>query len=129
MKKKWIILSLVALGIIFVPGIVTPGALAAPAAGTAGIKLLYPNGGEALKAGASARIKWTFDDSKGKVILVLYKKGIKHSVISDGAPNNGLFLWKIPPTLPEGNDYRVRIRLKDNLSVNDFSDRDFSIKK
>lgn len=127
--KKLIILSLVALGLLFVSGIGSQRIQAAQPPGTAGIKILYPNGGEVLKAGASARIKWTFDDSKGKVILVLYKKGIKHSVISDGAPNNGLFLWKIPPTLPEGNDYRVRIRLKDNLSVNDFSDRDFSIKK
>jgi len=129
MKKKWIVLSLVALGLTFVPGIGIRSAQATQATGTVGIKLLYPNGGEVLKTGASARIKWTFDDSKGKVILVLYKNGIKYSVISDGAPNNGLFLWKIPPALPEGNDYRVRIRLKDNLSVNDFSDRDFTIKK
>ncbi len=117
MKKITIFLFLATLGLTLAFG------------SNAGIKVLYPNGGEVLKTGTAVRVKWTPADSKGKVILVLYKKGIKHSVISNGTPNNGLFLWKIPPALPEGNDYRIRIRLEDNLSVNDFSDRNFSIKK
>lgn len=118
MKKSIIIFFLMVLGFVLVSG-----------AGSGDIKILYPNGGEVLKAGAAVRVKWGPGDSIGKVILVLYKKGIKHSVISNGTPNNGLFLWKIPPALPEGNDYRIRIRLKDNLSINDFSDRNFSVKK
>jgi hypothetical protein len=93
------------------------------------IKVLYPNGGEILKTNTTVQIKWASSKPKGKVILILYKKGIKHSVISKGTDNSGLFLWKIPQQIPEGNDYRVRIRLLDNLSVNDFSDRDFTIKK
>lgn len=129
MKKNKIILSLVALGLTVVLGIGIREIPAAQAPGTSGIKILYPNGGEVLKTGVSARVKWTSEKPEGRVILVLYKKGIKHSVISNGAPNNGLFLWKIPPTLPEGNDYRVRIRKKDNLSINDFSDRNFTVKK
>jgi hypothetical protein len=96
------------------------------------IKILYPNGGEVLKTNAMVRIRWSSTKSnepKGKVILILYKKGIKHSVISKGTDNDGLFMWKIPRKLPQGKNYRVRIRLLDNLSVNDFSDRDFTIKK
>jgi hypothetical protein len=93
------------------------------------IKILYPNGGEILKTNTRVRIKWSSSKPKGNVILILYKKGIKHSVISKETDNSGLFLWKIPQKIPEGNDYRVRIRLLDNLSVNDFSDRDFTIKK
>jgi hypothetical protein len=93
------------------------------------IKILYPNGGEILKTNTMVQIKWSSSTPKGKVILILYKKGIKHSVISKGTDNSGLFLWKIPQTVPEGKDYRVRIRMLNNLSVNDFSDRDFTIKK
>ena len=106
--------------------------------GSDSIKILYPNGGEVLKTNTVARVRWSStkpneqnkeNKPKGKVILILYKKGIKHSVISKGTDNIGLFIWKIPREIPEGNDYRVRIRLVDNLSVNDFADRDFTIKK
>jgi hypothetical protein len=93
------------------------------------IKVLYPNGGEVLKTGASIQIKWQSQDLKGKVVIVLYKKGIKHEVISNQTDNSGMFPWKIPQNLPEGNDYRVRIRAVEDLAVNDFSDRDFTIKK
>ena len=100
--------------------------------GSDSIKILYPNGGEVLKTNTVARVRWSLtkpNKPKGKVILILYKKGIKHSVISKGTDNSGLFMWKIPREIPEGNDYRIRIRLLDNLSINDFSDRDFTIKK
>lgn len=96
------------------------------------LKVIYPNGGEILKAGTNIQIKWTSttqSPSGETIIIVLYKKGIKHSVISNGTPNNGRFPWKIPADLPEANDYRIRIRLAHNLSINDFSDRDFTIKK
>ncbi len=104
--------------------------LAAAAKGPS-IKLLVPNGGESFKINSPMAIKWTssLPKGKGKVVLVLYKKGIKHSVISKGTVNNGLFRWKIPANQPEGKNYRVRIRMADNLAVNDFSDRDFTIKK
>ncbi|UCH97216.1 MAG: hypothetical protein JSV88_10295 [Candidatus Aminicenantes bacterium] len=93
------------------------------------IKVLYPNGGEVLKINSSIHIKWQSKDLNGKVVIVLYKKGIKHSVISEETDNSGKFLWKIPERLPEANDYRVRIRALKDLSVNDFSDRNFTIKK
>jgi hypothetical protein len=95
----------------------------------ASINVLYPNGGEILKRNSSVTIKWQSTGVEGKVVIVLYKKGIKHSVISKQTDNNGSFPWKIPGTLPEGNDYRIRIRWLKNLSVNDFSDRNFTIKK
>jgi hypothetical protein len=100
----------------------------APAAG-ASITVLYPNGGEILKSNSSVTIKWQSTGVDGKVVIVLYKKGIKHAVISGQTDNNGSFPWKIPGTLPEGNDYRIRIRWLKNLSINDFSDRNFTIKK
>jgi hypothetical protein len=93
------------------------------------IKILYPNGGEVLKPATRIPIKWQSEGLQGKVVIVLYKKGIKHTVISEQTDNNGTFSWSIPPHLPEGSDYRVRIRSFEELSVNDFSDRDFTIKK
>jgi len=95
----------------------------------ASIKVLYPNGGEVLKTNTMVHIKWQSKDLNGKVVIVLYKKGIKHQVIAKQTDNNGKFPWKIPQNLPEGNDYRIRIRALNNLAVNDFSDRNFSIKK
>jgi hypothetical protein len=93
------------------------------------IKVLYPNGGEVLKVNSSIQIKWQSQGLNGKVVIVLYKKGIKHEVISKQTDNKGMFPWKIPRYLPEGNDYRIRIRALTDLAVNDFSDRDFTIKE
>ena len=93
------------------------------------VKIL-PNGGEILKVNTTVQIRWSSSSSpKGKVILVLYKKGIKHSLISNGTADTGRFDWEIPGKLPQATDYRIRIRLAHNLSINDFSDRDFTIKK
>jgi len=50
-----------------------------------------------------------------------------HSVIAEQTENTGDFKWKISPTLPDGNNYRIRIRSLNDLSINDFSDADFSI--
>ena len=93
------------------------------------IKVLYPNGGEVLKTGTAIQVKWQSQDINGQVVIVLYKKGIKYMVISEQTENNGTFPWNIPANLPEGSDYRVRIRGVQDLAVNDFSDRDFTIKK
>jgi len=93
------------------------------------IKVIYPNGGEILKMNTRVDITWQSQGVSGKVVIVLYKKGIKHRVLSPEADNNGKFTWQIPGDIPEGNDYRIRIRVLDNLAINDFSDRDFSIKK
>jgi ABC-type cobalamin/Fe3+-siderophores transport system ATPase subunit len=95
----------------------------------ASIKVLYPNGGEVLKTNTRVHIKWQSKDLNGKVVIVLYKKGIKHEVIAKQTHNSGKFPWKIPQHLPEGNDYRIRIRALNNLAVNDFSDRNFTIKR
>ena len=112
-------LPLIILGIFLVGSILYAG----------WIKVLYPNGGEVLKINQRIQIKWKSEGLDGKVVIILYKKGIKHEVISKQTDNTGMFPWKIPRTLPEGNDYRIRIRSLKDLAVNDFSDRNFSIKK
>lgn len=97
--------------------------------GAGTIKVIYPNGGEVLKTGSQVQIKWQSTGISGKVVIILYKRGIKHSVITKTTPNSGIFNWAIPANLPEGNDYRIRIRSLRDLSINDFSDRNFTIKK
>ena len=91
------------------------------------INVLYPNGGEVLKTGSTTNIRWQSQGVDGKVIIILYKKGIKHSVIAKQTVNSGIFRWKIPRNLPGGKNYRVRIRSLKNLAVNDFSDRNFKV--
>ena len=94
----------------------------------ASIKVLAPNGGEILTIGGRTAVKWQSTGVNGNVVIVLYKKGIKHSVISKQTENSGRFNWLIPRNLPEGGDYRIRIRSLKDLSINDFSDRDFTIR-
>lgn len=122
MKLKPVVLSILSLAFFFL-------AMASNLVAKTSITVVSPNGGEILKRNSSVIIKWRSTGVDGKVVIVLYKKGIKHSVISRQTDNKGSFPWKIPGTLPEGNDYRIRIRWLKNLSINDFSDRNFTIKK
>ncbi|MCK5003809.1 MAG: hypothetical protein KAS21_01915 [Candidatus Aminicenantes bacterium] len=96
------------------------------------LTLISPNGGEELISGKTFMIKWNYEDSANSdknVILVLYKNGIKFITISESTSNTGSFIWTIPSETPSGNKYRIRIRSQKELSLNDFSDRDFSILK
>ncbi len=93
------------------------------------IMVQYPNGGETLYTNTQVTIRWLASEMKGKVVIVLYQKGVKFFTISESAENSGRYLWHIPPNFQPGENYRFRIRLLDNLAVNDFSDRDFKILK
>jgi hypothetical protein len=96
------------------------------------IKVLHPNGSEIFLTGSSVNIKWSYSGENGeynKIVILLYKDGIKLKTLSFSTENTGLFLWQIPPDFPESDKYRIRIRLENDLSVNDFSDHDFLIKK
>ncbi len=109
----------------------TPGVTGTLEAAAGSLKVLYPNGGEKVAVGSRVVIKWRSDGlaGDGKIVLILYKKGIKHSVIVKQTPNSGKYSWNVPRSLPAGADYRIRIRSLKDLSVNDFSNRNFSIKK
>lgn len=96
---------------------------------TSTIKVVYPNGGEILYAGTQTQIKWESAGENDGVVIVLYKKGIKFITVAQGVKNSGEYLWKIPKDIPPGKEYRIRIRLVKDLSVNDFSDSDFRIER
>ena len=92
--------------------------------------IIDPNGGEELVPGKTTIIKWNYinsSDSDNDIILVLYKNGMKFNTISESTPNTGMFIWEIPSNTPVGNKYRIRIRSRKDLTLNDFSDGDFSI--
>ncbi len=93
--------------------------------------VLSPNGGETYYTGSVVPIIWGGDLSKKEteIVIVLYKSGIKFLTIAHSTENKGNFAWMIPENIPAGKDYRIRIRIKSNLSLNDFSDADFEIKK
>lgn len=93
------------------------------------ITVVTPNGGEKIFQDTSVEIKWKAQDVDGNMVILLYKKGIKHSIIAQNVPNNGRFTWRVSAKFPEGKDYRIRIRSMENLGINDFSDRNFSILK
>ncbi len=96
------------------------------------LTVLFPNGGEIFTTDSPVNIKWAYPAKNGednKIVILLYKDGIKLKTLSFSTENTGLFLWQIPSGIPEGDKYRIRIRLEKNLSVNDFSDNDFLIKK
>lgn len=111
-------------------GLFTASPPIARAVGVSGgtLTVISPNGGEMLQSGQVSEIKWRSRGVDGKIVLILYRKGIKHSVVADQVPNNGSFRWHINNNIPPGNNYRIRIRSLNNLAVNDFSDRDFSVK-
>ena len=91
------------------------------------LTVTFPNGGEVLYIDTLVQIKWMPPGNDNGVVIVLYKKGIKYLTIAQEAKDTGLYNWKIPTNIQAGKDYRIRIRLLKDLSVNDFSDRDFEI--
>ena len=93
------------------------------------LQVLYPNGGETLFTRSTVRIQWTPVNPEMRIVILLFREGAQAAIIADDIPGSGGFSWKIPDQLQPGNHYRIRIRTLTNLLVNDFSDRDFSIRK
>ena len=92
-----------------------------------------PNGGETLIIGTEIEISWSSTRSVNDGIkLSLYKSGEEVLVITNKTSNDGIYLWNVPLTLSDGEDYKMYIEwisATDNVSSTDqdFSDQDFSI--
>ncbi len=93
------------------------------------IRIIFPNGGEVLKSGSRVRILWQSLGVSGNVAILLFKSGEQYAVLAESTPNSGAFAWIPSSALAEGDRYRLRICALADLRINDFSDRDFSIKK
>ncbi len=93
------------------------------------IRIEFPNGGEVLKNGGDVRVNWRSVGVSGDLAILLFKGGEQYAVIAASVPNCGFFQWKISAALPDSGQYRLRICSLRDLRINDFSDRDFAIKK
>jgi len=91
------------------------------------LKVLSPNGGETLYRGGTHTITWAPANGGTDVAIALYKSGGYGCVISGKTANDGSFSWAIPPSLPVGSDYKIKIRDFTNFTIYDFSDFSFTI--
>lgn len=94
------------------------------------IMVLSPNGGETWNKGETWPITWQTDDMSGNVAIILVRVQNNHRrrfVIARNAPNTGSFAWTIPNFIPDGNNYRIVVRLRDNPTSFDVSDAPFAI--
>ncbi len=92
------------------------------------IRIEYPNGGEVLTRGSQVAVHWRSQGVEGNLAILLFKGGEQHAIIAANIPDKGLFQWTVATSLPEDNRYRLRICSLSDLRLNDFSDRNFSIK-
>lgn len=92
------------------------------------ITVTAPNGGEAWRKGSTQSITWQSVNFPSTVKIDILKHGEQGMVIASAAPNTGSFSWSIPTTVPDGNDYQIRVGTT-NGSVRDVSDSTFSISK
>ena len=85
-----------------------------------------PNGGETWERDRTFNITWSTKDTK-PVAIELLKDQVLHSTIASAAPSTGTFSWSIPSSITPGNNYAIRIRNTANSSMQDVSDKSFSI--
>lgn len=92
------------------------------------LALTSPNGGETLIQSSLVPISWNFNGN-GDIAITLLKADTLFMLIENAVPNNGHLQWKIPDSLPDGADYRIRIKSADNAAIVDESDQCFIINR
>nr|MCU0390846.1 GPI anchored serine-threonine rich family protein [Thermoflexibacter sp.] len=95
------------------------------------ITITSPNGGETLMVGTDYNISWSFmptNPTQDVFTIELLLNNLPYSIIANNvAATNLPFIWRVPTTLPDRNDYRIRVSRTSNSSVNDISDANFGI--
>jgi hypothetical protein len=72
--------------------------------------VLAPNGGEAIKPGATVPVTWIRFDSGGNVQIDLYKDGaFAATIAASTADASGSYNWSVGTGLTHGTGYKVRI--------------------
>jgi len=98
------------------------------------LKVTTPNGRQKWRTGKQYDIVWStgarWCKSWGceKVKILLLKGNKAYQWISKSTPNDGLYIWKIPYTLPRGSNYKIKISSITRKPVSDRSDRNFTIR-
>lgn len=98
------------------------------------INVLSPNGGEVWAKGSTQILQWQSSVDISTVYIKLRKgsdtypgsEGMINGMISNAGTNPGSHQWTIPTTLPDGNDYAIRVIDKTGAVLDD-SDAPFSI--
>jgi len=98
---------------------------------TGSISVTSPNGGESWAKGSIKTIRWNSTGVSGNVIIKLIKGTEMLGSIAWNVPNTGSYNWTIndiggTPIQP-GNNYKVLVRSFNDHSIEDQSDRNFTI--
>ena len=89
------------------------------------LKVIYPNGGEAIGLGEEIIMEWE-NKTWGVLTVELYKAGIPVSIIHTQVANDTLS-WMVPGDTEEGDDYRIWIKSEGGSQLYDASNSDFTI--
>ncbi len=97
--------------------------------GGSSLKVSTPNGGESWTTGKSYDLKWSKGDAGSKVKIELLKSGKASLTISKKTKNDGKHKWKIPSSVKTGSKYKIKITSSTKKTINDSSDKNFTITK
>lgn len=95
-----------------------------------GVYVTSPNGGEHWFRGSSYPIQWNSVNITGNAKIELFKGSNTTptaTIVSSTIVTNGIQMWSIPTTIPEDDDYKIKISSLTNTSVYDFSNDNFTI--
>lgn len=95
-----------------------------------GIYVTSPNGGEHWFRGSTYPVQWNAVNMTGNAKIELFRgtnTTPTATIVSSTIVNSGIQMWIIPTTIPEANDYKVKITSITNPSVYDYSNNYFTI--
>ncbi|HRK34088.1 MAG TPA: Ser-Thr-rich GPI-anchored membrane family protein, partial [Candidatus Hydrogenedentes bacterium] len=90
--------------------------------------VVSPNGGETWSHRQYVQIQWSAPQSSGSNVRIeLWRNGAMLRTITNSTFNDGALTYRVPPFLPEGGGYRIRIYSATNGAIMDESDGAFSV--
>jgi hypothetical protein len=98
------------------------------------INVLGPPDGAVLWPGSVQLLQWQSSDlfspvGAPRLKLELYRDGVFDLLITSSTADTGLFRWTIPPTLPPGSHFQIKISSVSDPSIFGLSDERFAIQK
>ena len=123
-KGRWFLLSLTMITILFISSSFVW------AANT--ITVTSPNGGEVWEQGSTQTIRWTYTGTPGvNVKIDLYRNGAFNRLIIGRTPignaGSGSYTWTVPAGQKKDSRYKVKVSSTRTSSINDMSDKQFTI--
>ncbi len=96
------------------------------------ITVTSPNGGEIWELGSTQTIRWTYTGTPGvNVKIDLYRNGAFNRLIIGRTPignaGSGSYTWTVPAGQKKDSRYKVKVSSTRTSSINDMSDKQFTI--